>query len=180
MGELASQLALPLPALLEFLGRMVEGGHLVRVAHNRYYPPEAVAGLFAQARALAAEQADGSYDAAGYRDRTGIGRNLSVQVLRSSSTAPASAASTAAVTGGYDPAACYLPAALTATASHGRAMFPGGAPGLQNRWDAPGVSGGFDSHALPPHAVQAPQRQAAPHRLCLSVVQFGDRGMEPG
>ena len=32
----------------------------------------------------------------------------------------------------------------------GRARLPGGAPGLQNRWDAPSVSGGFDSHALPP------------------------------
>ena len=33
------------------------------------------------ARALAAASPDGQYDAAGYRDRTGIGRNLTVQVL---------------------------------------------------------------------------------------------------
>jgi selenocysteine-specific elongation factor len=37
--------------------------------------------LVAQARQLAAASADGMLDAAGYRDRTGIGRNLTVQVL---------------------------------------------------------------------------------------------------
>ena len=81
IGELATALDLPQPLLLDFLSRMAQRGLLVRVAPNRYYPPEAVAGLMAAARALAADSADGSLDAAGYRDHTGIGRNLTVQVL---------------------------------------------------------------------------------------------------
>jgi len=35
----------------------------------------------AEAHALAAASPDGCLDAAGYRDRTGIGRNLTIQVL---------------------------------------------------------------------------------------------------
>ena len=81
VGELAGALGLPLPALTEFLGRMTRHGLLVRVAPNRWYLPETVAELAAQARALAAESPDGRYDAAAYRDRTGIGRNLTIQVL---------------------------------------------------------------------------------------------------
>ena len=81
VGELATSLGLPLPALVEDLGRLVHQGLLVRVASNRYYLPQTVAELAAHARTLAAESADGQYDAAGYRDRTGIGRNLTVQVL---------------------------------------------------------------------------------------------------
>ncbi len=81
VGELATQLGLPLPLLVDFLGRMAGRGLLVRVAPNRFYLPEGVAALVAQALALAAESDDGSLDAAGYRDRTGIGRNLTVQVL---------------------------------------------------------------------------------------------------
>jgi len=81
VGELATALGRPLPELLPWLERLARQGLLVRVAPNRYYPPEAVAGLIAQARALAAERDDGSCDAAAYRDRTGIGRNLTVQVL---------------------------------------------------------------------------------------------------
>ncbi len=81
VGELATAVGRPLPELMAWLDGMARRGLLVRVAPNRYYPPEAVASLIAQARALAAEREDGSCDAAAYRDRTGIGRNLAVQVL---------------------------------------------------------------------------------------------------
>lgn len=81
VGELATSLGLPLDEVREFLVRMAQRGLLVRVAPNRFYRPETVLELVAQARALAAERADGSCDAAAYRDRTGIGRNLTVQVL---------------------------------------------------------------------------------------------------
>ena len=81
VGELATLLGLPLADLREFLLRMAQRGLLVRVAPNRFYRPETVDALAALARTLAAESADGSYDAAGYRDRSGIGRNLTVQVL---------------------------------------------------------------------------------------------------
>jgi len=81
VGDLALQLGLPLAALLDGLGRLVARGLLVRVAPNRYYLPAAVAQLEAAARALAAASPDGAYDAAAYRDHTGIGRNLTVQVI---------------------------------------------------------------------------------------------------
>ena len=81
VGDLALQLGLPLPVLHEGLARLVARGLLVRVAPNRFYLPATVAQLEAEARALAAASADGGYDAAAYRDHTGIGRNLTVQVL---------------------------------------------------------------------------------------------------
>ena len=81
VGELAAALDLPLPELLAFLGRAARLGLLARVAPNRYYLPETVSDLLALARTLAAESADGGLDAADFRDRSGIGRNLSVQVL---------------------------------------------------------------------------------------------------
>ena len=85
VGELARALGLALPDLLSFLARMGAHGVLVQVAPNRWYLPEAVADLVAAARSLAAERADAgadaNLDAAAYRDRTGIGRNLTVQVL---------------------------------------------------------------------------------------------------
>ena len=81
VGELATALGRPLPALQDGLARLAQRGLLVRVAPNRWYLPETVAALVAEARALAAASPDGCLDAAGYRDRTGIGRNLTIQVL---------------------------------------------------------------------------------------------------
>ena len=81
VGELATHLALPLPALLDFLARSSALGALVRVAPNRFYLPETVADLAGQAQALAGQAGAAGFDAAAYRDRTGIGRNLTVQVL---------------------------------------------------------------------------------------------------
>jgi len=81
VGELAQRLALPLPDLLDGLGRLAARGLVVRVAPNRFYLPEGAMQLEAEARALAAATPGGLIDAAAYRDRTGICRNLAVQVL---------------------------------------------------------------------------------------------------
>lgn len=81
VGELATLLGIPQPELIDFLMRAAELGALVRVAPNRFYLPHTVAELIAQARELATESEDGRFDAAAYRDKTGIGRNLTVQVL---------------------------------------------------------------------------------------------------
>jgi selenocysteine-specific elongation factor len=81
VGELASALGLPLPELLTFLMRAAQLGQLVRVTPNRYYLPPTVDELVRIARALASEAQDGAFEAAAFRDRTGIGRNLTVQVL---------------------------------------------------------------------------------------------------
>ena len=81
VGELATALGLPLEALRPGLQRLGERGLLVPVAPNRWYLPATVPALHAVAQALAAESPDGRFDAAAYRDRSGIGRNLTVQVL---------------------------------------------------------------------------------------------------
>ena len=81
VGELAAKLPLALPDLLAFLQRAAALGRLVRVAPNRHYLPHTIHLLNQVAVDLAAESADGSFDAAAYRDRSGIGRNLTVQVL---------------------------------------------------------------------------------------------------
>ena len=80
-GELAAALALPLDDLKASLARMVQHGALVRVAPNRHYRPETVQLLVDHACALAAASLEGRFDAASFRDRTGIGRNLTIQVL---------------------------------------------------------------------------------------------------
>ncbi len=81
VGELAAQLALESPTLLLFLQRASEMGRLLRVAPNRYYLPETMAELVALAQRLAAESDCGGFDTTTFKDRSGIGRNLSVQVL---------------------------------------------------------------------------------------------------
>ena len=81
VGDLATALGLPLDEVKAFLARMAHHGALVRVAPNRHYRPETVQTLAAHALALAAASPEGRFDAASYRDRTGIGRNLTIQVL---------------------------------------------------------------------------------------------------
>ena len=80
VGELATQLEMPLPDLMAFLARAGGLGLLVRVASNRYYFPATVQALAAVARELSSRHAEG-FDAAAYRDASGIGRNLTIQVL---------------------------------------------------------------------------------------------------
>lgn len=81
VGELATTLGMELPVLLDFLQRVSILGHLVRIAKNRFFLPATVADLAMLAQTLAAESIDGTFDAAQYRDRSGIGRNLTIQVL---------------------------------------------------------------------------------------------------
>ena len=53
-------------------------GLVVRVARNRYFPPPAIRALARMGETLAA---DGRFTATAFRDRSGIGRNLVIQVL---------------------------------------------------------------------------------------------------
>ena len=81
VGDLATQLALPPDQLKAFLRRMQRAGELIAVAPNRYYLPSQVDDLVAVARRLVADSPADSFDAAEYRDASGIGRNLTIQVL---------------------------------------------------------------------------------------------------
>jgi len=80
-GELATALGTTRDDMLAFLQEMAILGHLVPVAPNRYFLQEDVDRLALLARELAAESVDGRFDAATYRDRSGIGRNLTIEVL---------------------------------------------------------------------------------------------------
>ena len=81
VGELAATLGLERAALMVFLERVSRLGYLEQIAANRYYLPQTVAALAAIARELALESGSGEFDAASYRNRSGIGRNLTIEVL---------------------------------------------------------------------------------------------------
>ena len=56
-------------------------GRVAAVAPNRYFLPETVARLSEVARELAEAAPDSGFTAAAFRDRSGIGRNLTIEVL---------------------------------------------------------------------------------------------------
>jgi selenocysteine-specific elongation factor len=81
VGDLALSLGLDKAELLVFLEHAHHLGLLVRVAPNRYFLPLVLTRLARIAVELASESPRGSFDARQYRDRSGIGRNLTIQVL---------------------------------------------------------------------------------------------------
>jgi selenocysteine-specific elongation factor len=80
-GEMAKALGIELTILTAFLEHASRLGHLVRVAKNRFFLPEAMDELARVAARLAGESAGGMFDAAAYRDRSGLGRNVTIEVL---------------------------------------------------------------------------------------------------
>jgi len=81
VGHLAATLEMTPPATESFLRRVAEFGFVAAVADNRFYSPSALAALARAACALADEHDDGRFSAAEFRDRTGIGRNVTIKVL---------------------------------------------------------------------------------------------------
>ncbi|MGH7109410.1 MAG: selenocysteine-specific translation elongation factor [Stellaceae bacterium] len=79
--ELAELLALDPAATARFLARVERFGRVAKVADNRYFLPETLAALANTARALAATSPDGTFTAAGFNERTGVGRNLAIEIL---------------------------------------------------------------------------------------------------
>ncbi|MGD9614432.1 MAG: selenocysteine-specific translation elongation factor [Alphaproteobacteria bacterium] len=79
--ELASELDIEPEKLTRFLRRVERFGRVAPVAPNRFFLPETVRELVELAAILAAEAPDGSFTAAGFKDRSGIGRNLTIEVL---------------------------------------------------------------------------------------------------
>jgi selenocysteine-specific elongation factor len=76
--EVAEVLALEPDAAEALLARFERFGRVLRVAPNRFFLPETVAALAREAAALA--EPDG-FTAADYNRRTGIGRNVAIEVL---------------------------------------------------------------------------------------------------
>ena len=81
VGDLAVALETPLPALLGDLVSLARRGHLVQVARNRFFLPTTVRALADIASELARSAGNAGFDAATYRDRSGLGRNLTIEVL---------------------------------------------------------------------------------------------------
>jgi selenocysteine-specific elongation factor len=82
VGELAIALHMPPAPVEAFLKHATKLQLVVQVAENRFYMRDALLELARTAAALAAEHQNGLFAAAEFRDRTGIGRNLSIQVLQ--------------------------------------------------------------------------------------------------
>jgi len=79
--ELAPQLAMDPKALGDFLQRAARAGRVHRVAANRYFLPETIQRLVDLAAILDADSAGLGFSAAAYRDRSALGRNLTIEVL---------------------------------------------------------------------------------------------------
>ena len=77
--ELAGALGTTAPLLEPVLSRLARHGLLVRVSKNRFFPPSAVRRLEEIARDEGRTR--GAITAAAFRDRAGIGRNLTIEVL---------------------------------------------------------------------------------------------------
>jgi len=79
--QIASELDLPADEIERVLKRAAALGFSVQVAKNRFLLPAAVRRLADIAEELAGESEDGLFLAAQYRDRSGIGRNLTIELL---------------------------------------------------------------------------------------------------
>jgi selenocysteine-specific elongation factor len=79
--ELAAALDLDPEAMDRFLARAERLGRAARVADNRFFLPETLASLAEIARELADTSLQGAFTAAAFKDRSGVGRNLTIEIL---------------------------------------------------------------------------------------------------
>jgi selenocysteine-specific elongation factor len=79
--ELAGALELEPEAAERFLSRAERLGRVARVADNRFFLPETLARLAEIARELADSSPEGTFTAATFKERCGIGRNVTIQIL---------------------------------------------------------------------------------------------------
>ncbi len=79
--ELAAALKLKDTTLKDFLHRKMRSGDPMRVTPDRFYPRATVAALAATAAEVSKTSANGMFTAAQYRDATGTGRGLAIQIL---------------------------------------------------------------------------------------------------
>jgi len=80
-GELALRLRLDAARLRDFLHRKSRTGALLRVGADRFYPKATLAVLAANAALVARSASRGLFTAAQFRDVTGIGRGLAIEIL---------------------------------------------------------------------------------------------------
>ncbi len=68
-------------AVERFLSRAERLGRVARVADNRFFLPETLASLAEIARELADSSPEGTFTAATFKERCGLGRNVTIQIL---------------------------------------------------------------------------------------------------
>ena len=76
-----ASLGLEPEAVERFLSRAERLGRVARVADNRFFLPETLARLAEIARDLADSSPEGTFTAATFKDRSGVGRNLTIRIL---------------------------------------------------------------------------------------------------
>jgi len=79
--EIAATLALEPAAVERFLSRAERLGRVAKVADNRFFLPETLARLADIGRELAEGSSDGTFTAATFKNRSGVGRNLTIRIL---------------------------------------------------------------------------------------------------
>ncbi len=79
--EVAQTLALEPEAVERLLNRAARLGRVAKVADNRFFLPETVARLAEIARELTPASPEGTFTAQMFKDRSGVGRNLTIQIL---------------------------------------------------------------------------------------------------
>jgi len=85
--DLALQLKLKDAIVKDFLYRKAKSGEVMRVPPERFYTRATLAKLAATAQATAQAQPNGIFTAAQYRDWTGLGRGLAIEILEFMDTA---------------------------------------------------------------------------------------------
>lgn len=81
LHELAASIEEPPERIELALEQSVRLGRVVRVSRKRWYMPEALRKLGAIVREVAESDGNGEVSAIAFRDRCGIGRNVSIEVL---------------------------------------------------------------------------------------------------
>ena len=79
--ELEELTGIKLAQLDQILKLSKRSGSLIQVAKNRYYLPETIMELAEFTEKLASENADGDFSVIQFRDASGIGRNLCIEIL---------------------------------------------------------------------------------------------------
>jgi selenocysteine-specific elongation factor len=81
LREIAEALGEEPRSVERFLVRAERFGRVHRVAPNRFFLPETLRELAEIARELAAGSEEGAFTASAFKDRSGVGRNLSIEIL---------------------------------------------------------------------------------------------------
>jgi selenocysteine-specific elongation factor len=79
--EIAAALSLEAEAVTRLLNRAERLGRVAKVADNRYFLPATLARLTKIAVELAETSDEGAFTAQMFKDRSGVGRNLTIHIL---------------------------------------------------------------------------------------------------